>query len=691
MTRNDEPLSSEYESDELMDCSDEGASIEAPLLSANFPPSGIPSDSEKNQQEQTKGASNASAMEKPEISAEDLISELSQENLIDYNSRMMFEYFPDDTSSPLPQYSEDSEDYDEEMEKFAVFLNYYAPRGYDYAEKKYGVVPPKAIVAGWYVTNDFMPGFSKESFEAIAAEQKSSPTQVFVHILFDELRVEHDKMACDELEYINFGQGSLDDDMCVVKRVFVFIASSVTKRWKIPLGFLACDEMGSDKEIVANLIEICTILLLKTGVKVTGVTMPLDENIPAFTALGCKFQYPHAKSNFSLLDQEMVFFPDPADVLEIIRFSFQHYGPFIDGDGNEIEWMYLDNLLKLHEKEGAELCKKTRAAQMYLTRKKIQTKLSVYTMHKSVADALEYFEDKLKLPEFKGACATANFVRIIAQSMELLNGRWNGQKIFSSENSMAIQAFIITVCTYIRSMRLRKGVRLLKSHQNTGFIGLVFALRSLPIIYVNAVHEHGLPFIRLDSFTKDPLELLFSICRSNTYFVRIRKFYNNYKDLSVHWQRKDMKSGEIVPADWLSALHAQTTKAAKAINYSDRYFKFSTRCVELPAEESPTNDFWDNFEALFRLPKASEYRKNVMRYIGGFIGHLLRNKLKCLDCGSALTGSYHGYRIMWQKKLQIIKYPNKAIEEICWLTERMINTYGFDAEKKSKRISMLVE
>lgn len=49
--------------------------------------------------------------------------------------------------------------------------------------------------------------------------------------------------------------------------------------------------------------------------------------------------------------------------------------------------------------------------------------LAVQALSASVADALDFCEQTLKLPQFRGAGATAKFVRVFDHLFDLLNSR----------------------------------------------------------------------------------------------------------------------------------------------------------------------------------------------------------------------------------------------------------------------------
>ncbi|GBN25202.1 hypothetical protein AVEN_114248-1 [Araneus ventricosus] len=82
-----------------------------------------------------------------------------------------------------------------------------------------------------------------------------------------------------------------------------------------------------------------------------------------------------------------------------------------DGKGKMIKWDYMVSLHKLQHQEGLLVATKLRTRHIEWKREKIKVKLATQVLSASVADALLYLANDLKLPEFGGCEITAEFLK----------------------------------------------------------------------------------------------------------------------------------------------------------------------------------------------------------------------------------------------------------------------------------------
>lgn len=75
----------------------------------------------------------------------------------------------------------------------------------------------------------------------------------------------------------------------------------------------------------------------------------------------------------------------------------------------------------MQREEGVHLGNKLTKVHVEWEKQKMKVKLAVQTHSSSVADALDFCEFTLRLPQFQGAHATARFIRIFDRLFDLLN------------------------------------------------------------------------------------------------------------------------------------------------------------------------------------------------------------------------------------------------------------------------------
>ena len=94
----------------------------------------------------------------------------------------------------------------------------------------------------------------------------------------------------------------------------------------------------------------------------------------------------------------------------------------------------------------------------------------------SVADALEYCEGKLKLPQFQGCGPTVKFIRVFDHLFDVLNSRNPLARNFKAlirSNYDYTKRFLNDASAYIQNLRGPDGQLILTSKRKTGFLGFL--------------------------------------------------------------------------------------------------------------------------------------------------------------------------------------------------------------------------
>ena len=110
-------------------------------------------------------------------------------------------------------------------------------------------------------------------------------------------------------------------------------------------------------------------------------------------------------------------------MIKLVRNTISDWKIFKDKDGNTIKWEFLEELYKLQESEGLHLANKLRTSHINWKPQKMKVNLAAQALSSSVADALEYCEGKLRLPQFQGCDPTVKFIRVFDRLFDVLNYR----------------------------------------------------------------------------------------------------------------------------------------------------------------------------------------------------------------------------------------------------------------------------
>lgn len=348
---------------------------------------------------------------------------------------------------------------------------------------------------------------------------------------------------------------------------------------------------------------------------------------------------------------------DACHDLKNIRNAFDKYSILCDGDGNLIKWKYIKNLAILQQKEGLRLGNKLRA--MYVEYKSLIMKvfLAAQTLSASVADAIEFCDQVLRLPQFKDCEATVRFIRCIDCLFDFLNVRNPWRKGFKSplrqNNEHVWRARVLDELNYLRRLKRHNGQLIFQSQRKTGFIGLYTAVLATIKIYDRYVKPDNsqLSYLLSYKMSQDHLELFFAAIRVRSGWCpnpTVAQFISAFKRLFI---RHDVKVaiGNTAIMDDTKILHVTTMN--KKVARIERYdlSVYSTVENQQIVEKYDLNCDNNSDVILDELKEyiafawsspnnLSEFPCNVVGYIAGFVVRKLEKNIKCPLCISACHG-----------------------------------------------------
>ena len=152
----------------------------------------------------------------------------------------------------------------------------------------------------------------------------------------------------------------------------------------------------------------------------------------------------------------------------------------------------------------------------------MNVKLVVQTLSSSVADAIEFLDVSMKLPEFKNSAGTVTIARTVDQLFDMLNFRnplGNGYKQpLRLSIKKVLESTLKSRTDYFLTLRTDSDEnRLLSRHRRKTFIiGFVTTIKSTIEMVNEMLSSPVNPFKYLPTykFSQDHIELLFSCIRS---------------------------------------------------------------------------------------------------------------------------------------------------------------------------------
>lgn len=160
----------------------------------------------------------------------------------------------------------------------------------------------------------------------------------------------------------------------------------------------------------------------------------------------------------------------------------------IDGKGNEIKWVYFEELVQFSRDTGLALCHKMNQKHLQWKRKIMKVDLAVQTLSQSVATCLQFLMEN-GFKEFSGAAATIEYVTIFNNIFDVFNTKPNAENHnqlklpICDSNKEAISCLFERSIDYLKNLRIiesnGRSVLLCKSRLRTAFIGYIINMKSL--------------------------------------------------------------------------------------------------------------------------------------------------------------------------------------------------------------------
>ena len=201
----------------------------------------------------------------------------------------------------------------------------------------------------------------------------------------------------------------MGDNLPEAKDAMVLMVVCVNEGWKIPVAYFLISGMTGEER--ANTISECLHWLHAIDVRVISLTCDGPS---------CHFAMLRALGASLRIDNMRPSFPHPADpsqvvhvvldvchMLKLLRNALADGGVF-QTRGGKIRWQNIEELNILQEKEGLRLGNKLKLAHIQWRKQKMKVKLAAQVFSRSVADALEYCNKELHLPQFRGCEETVD-------------------------------------------------------------------------------------------------------------------------------------------------------------------------------------------------------------------------------------------------------------------------------------------
>ena len=240
--------------------------------------------------------------------------------------------------------------YSDEVKEFAVTLQFYSAKAYDYV-RKILPLPHPSLIQKWAQSINCEPGFLTEAFETLQKECESKIEKKDCCLVIDAMAIRKqaiwDKVKKKYTGFVDYGNGiQLEPTETLATEALTFELVGLRSDWKIPTGYFFIDKTTAS--VQASLVKAALTMAHQYGLKIWCITCDgTTTNLAMFEILGCSFgttydtiiiKFPHPSTGndvFAILDA--------CHMLKLARNALAFLGTFQASFREKIEWKYYEN------------------------------------------------------------------------------------------------------------------------------------------------------------------------------------------------------------------------------------------------------------------------------------------------------------------------------------------------------------
>lgn len=368
--------------------------------------------------------------------------------------------------------------YPKELRSFAMTLHFYSAKAYNYVRKSLLLsLPHPSVIRKWYSSISGEPGFTTDVFNALKSKVLSGE-KVICSLLLDEMAIRK-HVEWDGKKFrgcVDVGNNIDNSDSSPIAReAFVLMLVGLNSHWKVPCGYFLVNGLSGDEK--ANIIQSCILKLRDVGVDVSSVTCDGSaSNLTMIRCLGAKIDGNIMPFFLHPADQtiKIPIFLDPCHMIKLVRNTLAEL-KVLKVSNHNIKWSFIEDLHAIQEKEGLRLGNKLTSNHIHYQNQKMKVNLATQCLSTSIADAIAYCTDHLKIENFQDSHHTVVFIKLFDKLFDILNSRNPIAKGFEAplncSNFNNVDTFLTEAENYIRNLKDNNGFPILHSRRKTGFQG----------------------------------------------------------------------------------------------------------------------------------------------------------------------------------------------------------------------------
>lgn len=411
-----------------------------------------------------------------------------------------------------------------QLRAFALTLNFYSTKAYEYARKKFdNLLPESSTIRKWYRSMDGRPGFTDEILRALQYKVRNNDKPIICNLVLDEIsirqQVEYDGNRYYGYEDLGFNNSANLDEPVKATSALIFMLVALNAHWKVLISYFLIHSLNGKER--ASILTNCLELLAKTNIHVNSLTFDgASINLSMCKELGANFELGNDFKPYFInpATKEKVFcFYDSCHMLKLVRNALGHL-KLLRNNEQDILFDDIKRLQKLQEEEGLKAGTKLTKKHIYFHNNKMNVKLAAQFLSESSGTDL-IFVDKCVPGYLQSPQETVKFCSIFNDAFDILNVRSKFPKPKKCNISLSDSTFIElkqyadNIIEYIKSITDCEHRSILQSSRKTGFIGFIICLQNIFELFL-VLKEKGLEYLLSYKLKQDHLETFFSAIRS---------------------------------------------------------------------------------------------------------------------------------------------------------------------------------
>jgi hypothetical protein len=534
--------------------------------------------------------------------------------------------------------------YSDEIKEFAVTIQYYSPKAYNFL-RTIIPLPAPSLIKRWARSVDCEPGFITEALDILKSEIQGHSEKKDCCLVFDAMAIRKqtlwDPKQDEFVGFVNYGPAQIESPETMASEALVFALVGLRSHWKCPIAYFLINKLSAS--VQAELVRKALVLTAEIGLKVWCITSDgTSSNVATFKLLGCIFGLTYksmiTKFKHPTLGYDVFVMLDPCHMLKLARNTLASLGSiFAQNEG--IHWKFLKHLNEVQENHGMKLANKLTTNHIKYEKHKMKVDLAAQTLSTSVADAIDFLNIAEKDPRFHNSEATVTFIRSVDKLFDILNSRnplgKRSKQPLKLVNKNTWEAELLVIANYLLSLKSGDGQLLLKHKRKTFILGFVITIKSTIEMATTMLTQQVNPFKYLLTykFSQDHIELLFSC-------IRARGGWNNNPNcLQLKYTLRRMLLNNSITASRNANCQILDQHSVVPVLHTRKHHSplkdKSTTVGDDHEDDSDAHTMMQHLQAA----EHSEFTMYVLHYICGFIVSKLEKRISCSQCIVAITES----------------------------------------------------